>query len=128
MKKSIYSLFIAALQIAVFIICHDVGLKLHKIIFGPPRPDLNWGITVEFAFFLFAVLAILSTSLCLFLNIRKKSWLVLSIAFLIFTYFRIDDFGYSPLRALLLVISAAIGFFSFFPLYKIISGWPSRQV
>ena len=96
------------LQVLLFIIVHDGTLKLYEQFGDASKTNLDWGLSITVAIWLFAVISISITLLGESVY-RHRQITVLSIGFFIFTAFCIQYFTYRPYRTILLLVSAFIG-------------------
>jgi hypothetical protein len=123
MKNLLYGLLISLLGVAVFVLFHDTALLLYEKIFHRIRPNLNWGLSVNFALYLFILLSVTATLLSMNSVGQRRKCLFFLLALVVFSCFWIKDLSYTPLRTGLLILSAAVGFFSFFLIHRILRRW-----
>jgi len=111
MVKIISILFVASMQTIIFIFLHDY--LFNTIFTKPPHPDLNWGISLEIALFEFVIFSLLLNIFLLIYKNVKATWPIIS-AIVLYSVAWVNDLLYTPAPTLKLLISAAIGFLSYY--------------
>lgn len=111
-NKYYRTLFLIALQILAYIIFYNLGWLVGTSLNGKPRNDLNWGITVYYAFILFLFISIISTILSqIVLNQTWKATIfIFLVSFFIFSLFFLNYLTHYPYKTLLILMSGLIGF------------------
>lgn len=97
------------IQIAFFCLTYEIGYFMWDNFIEEVRRNLNWGITLRFALFLFVLMS--SFTALLFVKKIRYKWIITIIVFVTFELIFINNFSYTPYRYLLLSISAFLGFF-----------------
>ena len=119
-KLLISIVLVSIAQTFVFTLFHDIAVDIYQRHYFAGRPNLNWGISVKISVTLFIVLALINGFICKLRNRGRVKWLFPLLFSLIFAAIWIKDFSITPFKTLLLVISALIGLYSFFPISKIV--------
>jgi hypothetical protein len=97
-------------QVISYVIVHDGVNQLIKPFWSASKTDIGWGLVIYFSVYSFAALAVITTVL-IFTIFKKQIFVVPFASLLIFVALFFRHFGDRPNRTLLLIISAACGFF-----------------
>lgn len=107
MSKIIQSIIIFFIQIITALIIYEVGINFYKI-FNTVRNNLNWGITLTFASYLYLILALLCSMIYIFVN-KKYRTIIIIFIYIIYTLLFISNWSYTPYRLFSIYISTLIG-------------------
>lgn len=102
-------LFFWVTQIVFFYLIYKTGHFIWDNFVEQVRRNINWGITVRVALYLFIFFSFITTFS--FVKKNRYRWLISIIVFVTFELIFINNFSYTPNRYILLSISAFIGFY-----------------
>ena len=91
-------------------IVHDF---VFNSLFPVTHPDINWGISLQIAILEFIILSIILNAFLVFYTRVNTFWPIVAAIF-VYSLVWIDDLMVTPLATLKLLISAALGFSSYY--------------
>lgn len=110
MKKILFSLVLTFLQALLFLALNDLFVFIYSAFIKNPSFNLNWGISLRIAFFLFVVISLFSNILCV--SLKRRRVIIILISFFLFSLFWLRDIQYTPYRAALLLLISLLSFVS----------------
>ncbi len=110
MKRLVNVGLIFGLQIAVFLLVHELTLRVAPLLMETNKTSINWGITLKFAAQVFYILALLEALIFEFLQRKNLQYFALFVIVIVFLSLFASSLKYTPYRTALLFISAILGF------------------
>ena len=123
MGKIIRIALMTLFHVVVFVVIHDIGVRLAPLLFGTVKSNLHWGITVRYSLFVFGILSLVLSVFREYLQKNKYKNLLLIGICGFFCGIYIVHIDYTPYRTLLLLSSSIIGFIVPIVVYNL---WSSR--
>ena len=110
MKKIIAVLFLSSMETIFLGIVHDF---VFNSLFPVIHPDINWGISLQIAILEFIILSIILNAFLVFYSRVNTFWPIV-VAIFVYSLVWIDDLTVTPQATIKLLISAALGFSSYY--------------
>lgn len=108
-RKVVSIVLLCSSQILLFWICYDSCYFFWNKYIHPVRRDMNWGILIQFLFYIFIIFSLLS-SIIHVLNWKNK-WLLTSFLSFLYSYLYWGNFSHAPYRSALVLFTLTFSLF-----------------
>lgn len=118
MRRILKVILMFVIHLLVFVLIHEIGVRLASFLFNTSKGSLHWGVTVRYSIILFGIIAFILSIIQEYSKSRRIHYLSLFFACLIFCGYYFTDLKYTPFRTALLIFSGVLGL-----LVPIITKW-----
>jgi hypothetical protein len=110
-KKIMSVLFLASMETIFLGLVHDF---VFNSLLPPTHPDVNWGISLQIAVLEFIILSIILNAFLVSYSRIHPFWPIVAAIF-VYSLVWIDDLLVTPSSTMKLLVSATLGFLSYYP-------------
>ncbi len=110
MRGILKIILMLVIHLLIFVLIHEVGVRLASFLFNTSKGSLHWGITVRYSVVLFGVIAFILSAIHEYSKSKKTHSLSLLFACILFCGYYFTDLKYTPFRTVLLMFSGVLGF------------------
>lgn len=108
--KGLLKVFIMILfHLVVFVIIHEIGIRIAQLIFETSKGGISWGVTVRYAVVVFSIIVTALSILREYSNSLKLTRIGVVLSCLGFICLFITNIKYAPFKTLLLLVSGILG-------------------
>lgn len=110
MSKVVQIILLSLFQLGVYVLVHELGVRVAPLLFDVSDSGLHWGITVKYSIMVFGIIALVLSIVQALTAKAKNRYLFLIIACVLFCGYYFADLKITPYRTLLVMVSGVLGF------------------